>query len=262
MRQNIGFYWANKKGRAELAAAHTKEMATKFSKEISDCISKTQLYDVNFSLSDIETKDSMSVIIDSMTTTDALFSYQEGKTAVLNFASFKEPGGGFIAGSRAQEECLCHDSFLYNVLKTKQDYYAWNNQNKNLAMYKNRALYSPNVTFINPKDNSEVICDVITCAAPNYSAGFKYGNVSKEENSKYLDSRIKFVLDIAADQKIDTLILGAFGCGVFKQNPKEVAEIFIKYLKTTHKCFKKVIFAIPADVNSTNYSAFYETLNS
>ena len=129
-------------------------------------------------------------------------------------------------------------------------------------MYKNRALYSPNVTFINPKDDSEVICDVITCAAPNYSAGFKYGNVSKEENSKYLDSRIKFVLDIAADQKIDTLILGAFGCGVFKQNPQEVAEIFIKYLKTTHKCFKKVIFAIPADVNSTNYSAFYETLNS
>lgn len=58
-------------------------------------------------------------------------------------------------------------------------------------------------------------------------------------------SRIKFVLDIAKDNGISTLILGAYGCGVFGQDAKEVAEIFKEYLSTTHKCFEKVIFAIP-----------------
>lgn len=262
MKQDISYYWKNKKGRAELAALHTLEMETSFSKEISECIAKTKLYDIKYNNSNIIKVDSMKVIIDSMTSTEAIFNYQEGKTAVLNFASYKEPGGGFLAGSRAQEESLCHDSFLYNVLKTKTEYYSWNNENKNLAMYTNRALYSPNVIFIHPQNEEKTFCDVITCAAPNYSVGLKYGNVLPNTNSEYLDSRIKFVLNIAAEQKVDTLILGAFGCGVFKQNPKEVAEIFIKYLKTTHKCFKKVIFAIPSDVNATNYLSFYKALDS
>ena len=66
----------------------------------------------------------------------------------------------------------------------------------NLGLYLNRAIYTPNVRF--ERDGQVEYCDVITCAAPNYSVGKKYGNVDSATNSKYLDSRIKFVLSIAA----------------------------------------------------------------
>ena len=123
------------------------------------------------------------------------------------------------------------------------EFYDWNNRHKNKALYLNRALYSPNIIFCN--DGNCVSCDVITCACPNKSASQKYQNVSDKENTEVLKSRIKYVLDIAKDNNVDTLILGAYGCGVFGQDAKEVASIFREYLTTTHKCFKRVIFAIP-----------------
>ena len=138
------------------------------------------------------------------------------------------------------------------------DFYEWNNAHKNKALYLNCGLYSPNIAFF--KDEAMVFCDVITCAAPNKSAAQKYCNVSDEENYDTLKSRIQFVLDIAADNQVDTLILGAYGCGVFGQNPKEVSEIFKEYLTTSHTCFKKVVFAIP-DEKDGNYKMFLNTFN-
>lgn len=259
MDKDLQYYWSNKTGRKELASKHTLEMQQQYKSEIALAIQKSHIYSPTsqFFVEKCPIT-SMEIVIDSIDSTNAIFKYKAGKTAVLNFASYKEPGGGFLAGSRAQEECLCHDSFLYNVLSAQKNYYSWNNENKNQALYLNRAIYSPNIRFI--KNGKSTQCDVITCAAPNYSTGLKYGNISKAENTKALDERIKFVLDIAAEQGVDTLILGAFGCGVFKQDPTEVANIFLRYLKTSHKCFKKIVFAIPADVNQINYLAFYKAL--
>lgn len=91
------------------------------------------------------------------------------------------------------------------------------------------------------------MCDVITCAAPNYTAAKKYCNVSREENRNALLSRIAFVRDIAEENGVETLILGAFGCGVFGQDPYEVAKIFFETLYQSS--VKKVVYAIPAGVN-------------
>lgn len=78
------------------------------------------------------------------------------------------------------------------------------------------------------------------------SAAQKYCEVSDEENSEVLKDRIRFILDIANDNEVDTLILGAHGSGVFGQNSEEVAEAFMNYLTTTYAgCFKKVVFAVP-----------------
>ena len=173
---------------------------------------------------------------------------------MLNFASYKNPGGMFINGSKAQEECLCHASYLYNVLSQFTDkFYKWNNENKNRALYFNRALYSPGILFFDGVE--DFYCDVITCAAPNKSAAQQYGKVSVQENTDVLKSRIKFVLDIAADNQVDTLILGAFGCGVFGQDAEEVAGIFKEYLSNSYGCFNKVVFAVPDDYTN-NLSAF------
>lgn len=75
------------------------------------------------------------VVVADMKTLDAALEYKEGKTCVLNFASFKNPGGGFLKGAVAQEEYLCQNSTLYNVLSQFTSYYEKNRLNTNDALY-------------------------------------------------------------------------------------------------------------------------------
>lgn len=239
-------YWTNKEKRVEQARKHTNEMQEKYGNGgIAKAIKNTKLYDADFECNKSVKEQNTEIIVKDLDTVHAGRRYNLcGKVALLNFSSYKNPGGMFINGSKAQEECLCHASYLYNVLsKFVTEFYDWNNKHKNKALYLNRGLYSPNILF----KYGEILfnCDVITCAAPNKSAAQKYQNVSDEENTKVLKSRIKFVLDIAKDNNVNTLILGAYGCGVFGQDSTEVASIFREYLNTTHKCFERVVFAIP-----------------
>ena len=259
MKYNTKKYWVNKEERARLALAHTKEMEDLYKNEIEDCINETLVYNTNNKFIEKRLNDKQIIILDEIDSVGAIFKYVNINeiTAVLNFASYNNPGGNFINGSKAQEECLCHESYLYNVLKGRIGYYKINHKNKNRSLYTDRALYSPNVRFI--RGDKDVFCDVITCAAPNKTAAQKYCNVSDEENSKVLRDRIDFILKIAKDNLVENLILGAGGCGVFGQDPYEVAQIFKELLTTKYKCFDKVIFAIP-DKKGENYIAFKEVL--
>jgi uncharacterized protein (TIGR02452 family) len=115
-------------------------------------------------------------------------------------------------------------------------------------LYKNRALYTKDVIF--ERAGVVKVCDVITCASPNLTAARKYCNVSDSTNSDVLVSRCDYVLDILAEQGADVIILGAFGCGVFGQDPFEVATIFKDLLNTKYEgVFSKVVFAIPQGKN-------------
>jgi len=237
--------WINKEQRAKQAVKHTQEMQERYPEKIAQAIAQTKIYDVTFQPEAAAASCNVECVVEAMDTVYACKTYYgNGKMALLNFASYKNPGGGFIGGSKAQEECLCHASFLYNVLSQFTDkYYDWNQQHKNKALYQNRGLYSPDIIF--QYEDVSFPCDVITCAAPNRSAAMRYRMVSEQENTEALKARIKFVLDIAQDNKVDTLVLGAFGCGVFGQDAVEVAGIFRDYLETAYQCFKKVVFAIP-----------------
>lgn len=221
----------------------------------------TIIYDIN--TSDISStkcaSNIMNVYVDDIDSVSAIYKYgfnfYNAKMAVLNFASYKNPGGMFLKGSKAQEECLCHESNLYNILREfEETYYSYNRKNLNRALYTDRALYTPNVLFI--RDNRKLPCDVITCAAPNWSAASRYNMATQKENIDALKSRIKFVLDIANDQRVDILILGAFGCGVFGQNPYTVADIFWGTLCMYRYNFKTIVFAIPGPKDDMNLSAF------
>lgn len=242
---DVNIYWTEKDKRKELAAKHTREMERDYGPQIKDCVSKTSVYKNTPSTSIVKwIVPDMKIEVVDEDSVSAIFNHHEGKTAVLNFASYKNPGGKFIEGSKAQEECLCIESFLYNVLREFDNiYYSKNRRELNKALYLNRALYTPNVKFF--RDGKTVDCDVITCAAPNLRAARKYATVSNDENEEALISRIKFVLDIAEHHKVDTLILGAFGCGVFGQDPREVASLFQQHLLYSHSVFRKVIFAVP-----------------
>ena len=255
MKHNTKRYYPNKEERAKLAQNHTKEMEDSYKDEIEDCIDETLAYNVNSKFIEKRLNNKQVIIVDEIDSVGAIFKYVNINeiTAVLNFASYNNPGGNFINGSKAQEECLCHESYLYNVLKGRIGYYKINHKNKNRSLYTDRALYSPNVRFT--KECKDVFCDVITCAAPNKTAAQKYYNVSDEENSEVLKERIEFVLKIAQDNGVDNLILGAYGCGVFGQDPLEVAKIFKEFLSGKYKCFNKVIFAIPNRLEM-NYRCF------
>lgn len=256
-------YWNNKEKRSMQAFQHTARMEKEFPGAIESCVKASKIYTETHQFS---TEISMvrhqvpTIVLDS-SSVGAAFTVG-GNPTILNFASFKNPGGKFLNGSMAQEESLCHSSFLYNVLREfDTTYYRYNRQNVNRSMYLNRAIYTPNVAFFNGVALMKT-CNVITCAAPNAGAGYKYYGVTTQENSEYLQSRCKFVLDIAKDNNIDILILGAFGCGVFQQNPREVATIFKTLLESGVYSFSQVIFAIPNKGHGKeNYNAFFNIMH-
>lgn len=88
-------------------------MEKKFKKEIENCIVLTRTYNTNTQMN-INHIENMKVEIIALDSVSAIFEEHADnqKMAVLNFASYKNPGGMFIKGSKAQEECLCHESFL------------------------------------------------------------------------------------------------------------------------------------------------------
>lgn len=189
-----------------------------------------------------------------------------GKVAVLNFANPENPGGGVQHGAMAQEECLCRSSNLYACIsdpKVFDDYYGYHRGIRS-HFYTDRLIYTKNVTVF--KDDSLVPqmlpenewfeVDVITCAAP-YLAKRKHTNgVALFELFK---SRIKNIFEAARDNNVDYLILGAFGCGAFKNPPLIVAEAFRRTIEEQNyfKDFKQIIFAIkPTSEYCPNLSTF------
>lgn len=240
---------------AEIAKKHTTDMTMKYLNLINKCVKDSTIYPIDEPIT-IGNEGAIPATFElvNIDSVSAIFEFAESnkKMAVLNFASFKEPGGLFLEGSTAQEEALCHESFLYNVLRNFQrNYYDINQQHLNRGLYKNTALYSPNVFFF--RNGNTVSCDVITCAAPNRNVAIKYTHVPIEENNQVLYDRISYIRDIALHQNVDTLILGAFGCGVFKQNATLVATYIKKIFENTGM---HVVLAVPGD--NYNYKCFKE----
>jgi uncharacterized protein (TIGR02452 family) len=152
-------------------------------------------------------------------------------------------------GSSAQEESLCRESYLYNVISHERfkEYYAWNRDHLNIGLYMNRMLLSPHIVF--ERDNMTKSVNVITCAAPNYTYILKHVVATTEHheyNQKMLANRIKFILLTLRGRvkENDVVILGAFGCGVFRQDPNIVANFFKDNMYILGKCH--VIFAVPS----------------
>lgn len=238
--------------RGEIAVRHKIDMDKRYAGLIKASVDETKIFeDKDFVEKDDNNETTVIKVIDS-TTEKAIHTYgidyQSGLT-VLNFASFTNPGGGFYSGSITQEEALCHDSYLYNVLiQFQRSFYDVNKNDKCYPYYKNRALYSPNILF-----GEKYYANVITCAAPNISHEKFKMDWDYVTYKTILDSRIDFVLKIAANTYTKTLVLGAFGCGVFGNDPQLVAELFKKNLQKYY--FEQVIFAIPNKGND-NYEVF------
>ena len=278
---NNSIYWKRKNEMKETAIRHTAEMKSFFSEETQNSIKKSEFIDYSDhdaymeSIKPIEFGEGpTNIIIMKGTTVEAIQRYRnEPKLASLNFASYKNPGGKFIEGSMAQEESLCHSSNLYNILSSDRcmkEFYKPNKNRTNKCLYEDTLIYTPGVVFDQTptsQSNIEPIktrCAVITCAAPNATAAKKYYGVSKKDISLALFWRIHSVLLCARDHKIKTLILGAFGCGVFGNDIVEVANTFSFFLNTEFRnTFDTVIFAIPELYDGDrSYDIFEDAFNA
>lgn len=170
------------------------------------------------------------------------------KIMCLNFASAKNPGGGFINGAEAQEESLARTSGLYESLLMAEDYYTLH-RSMTSCFYTDTMIYSPKVPVFR-KDKGEllskpVLCNFITSPAVNAGVVKRQDPQRENEILEAMDIRTDKMLSLALHQGNETLILGAWGCGVFKNDPKEIAGLFKKHLQGKYKNkFKRVVFAV------------------
>ena len=192
----------------------------------------------------------------------------EGEVAVLNFANAYTPGGGVTDGAGAQEECLCRSSNLYNCLNVPyllKNYYKWNRKNTG-DMGTDALIYTSGVTVFKTDDDIPEMMekenwfktDVITSAAPYYDS-FRKKPVTMETLGNVFFNRIRNILEVAAANNVDALVLGAFGCGAFNNPPDLVAEQFRKLLidRGYGRFFKEIVFAIKRnDTRNSNFEAF------
>jgi uncharacterized protein (TIGR02452 family) len=168
----------------------------------------------------------------------------------LNFASAKNPGGGFLTGAQAQEEALARSSGLYSCLLKAPEYYERNRSNRS-TIYLDMIIYSPSVPFFRDDRGTllekPIFASVITAPAPNAGAVTQNEPHNIPAIEPALRRRADLVLEVAHAHKVDSLILGAWGCGVFRNDPRAVAKIFAELLGPNGKftgVFKKVVFAV------------------
>ncbi|MCR5233451.1 MAG: TIGR02452 family protein [Lachnospiraceae bacterium] len=209
-------------------------------------------------------EDPAKVVVSQKRTYEAAAGYKGRHVAVHNFASASNPGGGVVNGARAQEECLCRCSGLYFSLNTRAmwDGFYQPHRDAHDPIHNDDIIYTPGVMVFKTdtampqlmpeSDWYEV--DVITCAAPNLrnqpSNKYNSGDGNKQTVMKDRDllalheKRLRRILEVALSEGCDTIILGAFGCGAFQNNPEVVAQANCNVIKDYLHAFKNIEFAV------------------
>jgi len=174
----------------------------------------------------------------------------EGNRVVaLNFASAKRPGGGWLGGARAQEEDLARCSALYPCLLVQPRYYDANRASASL-LYTDHLIYAPDVPFFRDDGlqllEAPCLVSVITAPAPNAGEVLSRDPHAGPQVQAALAARAGKVLSVAAQQGHRTLVLGAWGCGVFRNDPRQVAAVFAGWLDGAEfaGAFDRVVFAV------------------
>ena len=187
---------------------------------------------------------------DVMTCAKAAITHASKSTdriCILNFASPNNPGGGFLKGSLAQEEAICHVSALYPCLTQSkcEKYYSTDKKDDKLPY---SYIYTESCPImVNGKLYS---VDILTMAAVNRASKFKNPDKTMEECQRS-------AFFIPADHKVDILLLGAWGCGVFGNDAKTVAENW-KRLTALHNGFYKEI--VHPVIDDSTYKVFRKVL--
>ena len=210
------------------------------------------------------------------------YARQGKKVCVLNFASASNPGGGVVNGSSAQEECLCRCTTLYPCLNTDTMWSAFYSPHRkaNNPLYNNDCIYTPEVcvfksdiNFPEPLPQSEWWkVNILTCAAPNLRerpsnamnphAGATAAKISPTELEKLLTARVCRIFEVAVANGNEVLILGAFGCGAFRNPPALVARVFYNVMQDYLDRFDVIEYAVyHTEREVANFEAFSSAMS-
>ncbi len=205
--------------------------------------------------------------------------HPQGKITVMNFANAFHAGGGVVSGASAQEECLCRTSTLYPLLyrRTLRDSFYKYNYDRKTLYGTDSLVYTEGVIICKtdedlpqrmPKEDW-VKVDVITIAAPDLREHPAKWAIPVEAESSMTDAalfgyhvkRALHMLSCVAAKGADILVLGAFGCGAFRNDPEVVARAYKIALEEFPKVFQKIEFAVYCPPGATrNYEVFHKVL--
>lgn len=242
--------------------------------DIKNSIDKTELYSPQRLDTTLDSVDKIiehrnyttNIIVDNCTAMEAVTKLQHVATRLgcLNFASAKNPGGGFLGGSQAQEESLTRASTLYpTLMKYFSEMYEYNRAG-DTYLYSDYMIYSPDVVFFRDDHNQFLeqpyTIDIITSPAVNIGAMLKNKPEELDLAEETMLSRMDKILAVFVEKGVTNLILGAWGCGVFKNDPNNIAHYFSHYLQKEgkySKSFENIFFAVyHRSKNLENISAF------
>ncbi|MCX6366519.1 MAG: TIGR02452 family protein [Armatimonadetes bacterium] len=205
------------------------------------------------------------ITVENLSTLEAAQALRQRfrRVALLNFASAKNPGGGFLSGARAQEESLARSSGLYFAIRSQPEFYAFHREQRS-CLYTDRVIFSPDVPVFADDDHRPVlepwIVSMLTCAAVNVGALAKNSPQSLGWVREVMARRVRMVLAVAAAHQIEALVLGAWGCGVFRCDPEMIAQLFADALAEPKLAgrFTQITFAImnPRSGPDKNIAAF------
>jgi uncharacterized protein (TIGR02452 family) len=209
---------------------------------------RTEDFPENFELTKMSSETKFEVTDETTLEAAKRISREEENPFVLNFASAKNPGGGFLGGAQAQEESLARSSSLYPCLTANFAMYEYNRRGSS-CLYSDWMIYSPRVPVFRNDDGSLIQKPYLVSflTSPAVNAGVVK---QKEPNKIHLiepinKERARKFLWIANKENHQTLILGAWGCGVFQNDPAMIARIFVELLTGEFEnCFERVVMAI------------------
>ena len=232
--------------------------------DVDSCVKQTEFYSNEqtggLELGFVPKQGSPAIELRNESTLAAILRSQEDKSlGVLNFASAKHPGGGFLNGAMAQEESLAAASCLYESQLKRSSYYKCNKVSGTFC-YTDCAIWSPDVVFF--RNDAGMLLEtpakasVLTLPAVNYGQAVHFGE-DAERAKVMMKRRMKITLAMFAEKGCKTIVLGAYGCGVFKNDPVDVANWWSELLAEYGGHFEKVIFAVlDHSPNRENIAAF------
>ncbi|WP_340374325.1 TIGR02452 family protein [Streptomyces sp. SS7] len=191
-----------------------------------------------------------SVEVTGESSTQAARRLADKPVAVLDFASARNPGGGYLNGAQAQEEALCRASALYTCLLEARAFYAHHRAHRD-PFYTDRVVHSPAVPVFRD-DRGRLLeepftAGFLTSAAPNAGVVLRTAPERAPELPGALAARAERVLQTAAAHGYRRLVLGAWGCGVFRNDPAQVAGAFRALLGpggAFEHVFERVVFGV------------------